>query len=133
MAQIYIETHGCQMNEADSQDVVRRALAAGFTLAARPEDAAVLVLNTCTVRDNAGKGRTAVAQARLVLLVMINVAQLWILAATVEAALARNFKVVVPLIAASGVCWLVMLIIMLWWRPVSRRYTSTGYISKPSS
>ncbi len=53
MAQIYIETHGCQMNEADSQDVVRRALAAGFTLAARPEDAAVLVLNTCTVRDNA--------------------------------------------------------------------------------
>jgi tRNA-2-methylthio-N6-dimethylallyladenosine synthase len=53
MAQIYIETHGCQMNEADSQDVVRRALAAGFTLAERPEDASVLVLNTCTVRDNA--------------------------------------------------------------------------------
>ncbi|MEA2663419.1 MAG: tRNA-2-methylthio-N6-dimethylallyladenosine synthase, partial [Candidatus Eremiobacteraeota bacterium] len=45
--------HGCQMNEADSQDVVRRALAAGFTLAERPEDASVLVLNTCTVRDNA--------------------------------------------------------------------------------
>jgi tRNA-2-methylthio-N6-dimethylallyladenosine synthase len=41
------------MNEADSQDVARRALAAGFTLAARPEEASVLVLNTCTVRDNA--------------------------------------------------------------------------------
>ncbi len=53
MASIYIETHGCQMNEADSQDVVRRALAAGFTLAERPDDASVLVLNTCTVRDNA--------------------------------------------------------------------------------
>ncbi len=53
MAQIYIETHGCQMNEADSQDIQRRALSAGFTLAERPEDAAVLVLNTCTVRDNA--------------------------------------------------------------------------------
>ena len=51
--QIYIETHGCQMNEADSQEVARRALAAGFTLAERPEDAAVLILNTCTVRDNA--------------------------------------------------------------------------------
>jgi len=51
--QIYIETHGCQMNEADSQEVARRALAAGFTLAERPEDASVLILNTCTVRDNA--------------------------------------------------------------------------------
>ena len=53
MAQIYIETHGCQMNEADSQEIVRRALGAGFTLAERPDDASVLVLNTCTVRDNA--------------------------------------------------------------------------------
>ncbi|HEY0613615.1 MAG TPA: tRNA (N6-isopentenyl adenosine(37)-C2)-methylthiotransferase MiaB [Candidatus Elarobacter sp.] len=53
MAQIYIETHGCQMNEADSQDIQRRAISAGFTLAERPEDASVLVLNTCTVRDNA--------------------------------------------------------------------------------
>jgi tRNA-2-methylthio-N6-dimethylallyladenosine synthase len=55
VAQIYIETHGCQMNEADSQDIQRRAISAGFTLAERPEDAAVLVLNTCTVRDNAEK------------------------------------------------------------------------------
>ncbi|MEO7040013.1 MAG: tRNA (N6-isopentenyl adenosine(37)-C2)-methylthiotransferase MiaB [Candidatus Elarobacter sp.] len=53
MAQIYIETHGCQMNESDSQDIARRAISAGFTLAERPEDASVLVLNTCTVRDNA--------------------------------------------------------------------------------
>src|ERR1700680_995008 len=53
MAQIYIETHGCQMNEADSQDIARRAISAGFTLAERPEDASVLILNTCTVRDNA--------------------------------------------------------------------------------
>jgi tRNA-2-methylthio-N6-dimethylallyladenosine synthase len=53
MASIYIETHGCQMNEADSQYVVRRATAAGYVLAERAEDASVLVLNTCTVRDNA--------------------------------------------------------------------------------
>jgi len=53
MASIYIETHGCQMNEADSQYIVRRATAAGYVLAERAEDASVLVLNTCTVRDNA--------------------------------------------------------------------------------
>jgi tRNA-2-methylthio-N6-dimethylallyladenosine synthase len=53
MATIYIETHGCQMNEADSQYIVRRATAAGYTLTERADDASVLVLNTCTVRDNA--------------------------------------------------------------------------------
>jgi tRNA-2-methylthio-N6-dimethylallyladenosine synthase len=53
MAAIYIETHGCQMNEADSQYIARRAASAGYTVAAKPEDASVLLLNTCTVRDNA--------------------------------------------------------------------------------
>jgi tRNA-2-methylthio-N6-dimethylallyladenosine synthase len=53
VASIYIETHGCQMNEADSQYIARRAASAGYTLAEKPEDASVLVLNTCTVRDNA--------------------------------------------------------------------------------
>ena len=45
---------------------------------------------------HAGRGRAAVAQARLILLVMVNVAQLWILAATVEAALAHRFRVTSP-------------------------------------
>lgn len=74
------------------------------------------------------RGRTAVWQARLVLLVMINIAQLWILAATVEAALAREFKQLLPLVISSGVCWLIALTIFLWWKPASRRRTSTGYI-----
>lgn len=74
------------------------------------------------------RGRAAVAQARLILLVMINVAQLWILAATVEAALAHHYRVLVPLVVASGICWLITLSIILWWRPVSRRHTSTGYL-----
>src|SRR3982751_5590680 len=76
----------------------------------------------------AGRGRTAVEQARLVMLVMINVAQLWILAATVEAALARSYNELLPLVVASGVCWIISLSIILWWRPASRRHTSTGYI-----
>ena len=80
------------------------------------------------IRNRAVKGGAALAQARLILLVMINVAQLWILSATVEAALAGRYGVLIPLVVASGVCWLIMLSLVLWWRPVSRRYTSTGYI-----
>lgn len=53
MPRIYIETFGCQMNEADSQYVAGRATAAGYAIASRPEEADVLVINTCTVRDNA--------------------------------------------------------------------------------
>jgi tRNA-2-methylthio-N6-dimethylallyladenosine synthase len=53
MASIYIETFGCQMNEADSQYIADRAASAGYAIASRPEEADVLVLNTCTVRDNA--------------------------------------------------------------------------------
>jgi hypothetical protein len=79
-------------------------------------------------RRRTARGRAAVEQARLIMLVMINIAQLWILAATVEAALARRFKELLPLVVASGVCWLVSLSIILWWRPASRRHTSTGYL-----
>ena len=80
------------------------------------------------IRDFAGKGRTAVAQARLVLLVMVNIAQLWILAATVEAALAHRLTALVPLVVASGVCFGVTLTLIFRWRPASRRFTSSGYL-----
>ncbi len=53
MPRIYIETFGCQMNEADSQYIADRAASAGYEIASKPEEANVLVLNTCTVRDNA--------------------------------------------------------------------------------
>lgn len=66
-------------------------------------------------------GRTAVWQARLTLLVMINIAQLWILSATIEAALAGHYKQLVPLVIASGVCWLIALTIFLWWKPAEKR------------
>lgn len=74
------------------------------------------------------RGRTAIWQARLVLLIMINLAQLWVLSAAVEAALARDFKQLLPLIIGSGVCWLIALSIFLWWKPVSRRRASSGYL-----
>ncbi len=73
-------------------------------------------------------GRTAVWQARLVLLVMINIAQLWILSATVEAALASHFEQLIPLVVASGLCWLIALTIFLWWKPVGRRKSAGGQV-----
>lgn len=66
-------------------------------------------------------GRTAVWQARLVLLVMINIAQLWILSATIEAALAAHYKQLIPLVIASGICWVIALTIFLWWKPATAR------------
>ena len=75
---------------------------------------------------------SAVWQARLIMLVMINIAQLWILAATVDAALSRHYSVLLPLIIASGICFLITLSIIRWWRPISGRRTSTGYV-RPSA
>ncbi len=80
----------------------------------------------------AGRERAAVWQARLIMLVMINVAQLWILSATVEAALASHYSMLLPLVISSGVCFLITLSILLWWRPVSGKHTSTGYIRASS-
>jgi hypothetical protein len=73
-------------------------------------------------------GQAAVWQARLIMLVMINIAQLWILAATVDAALARHYSVLLPLVVASGVCFVITLSIIKWWRPTSRKKTSSGYL-----
>ena len=53
MAGIYIETFGCQMNEADSRYIADRATSSGYEIVSDPKAANVVVLNTCTVRDNA--------------------------------------------------------------------------------
>jgi tRNA-2-methylthio-N6-dimethylallyladenosine synthase len=48
-----IWTIGCQMNEADSRQVGSQLEALGYSLTERPEDADVVVLNTCVVRQQA--------------------------------------------------------------------------------
>ena len=80
------------------------------------------------MKRRSNTGQAAVWQARLIMLVMINIAQLWILAATVEAALARHYSVLLPLVVASGVCFVITLSIIKWWRPTSQKKTSTGYV-----
>lgn len=66
-------------------------------------------------------------QAKLALLVMINLAQLWILSATVEAALAKHYKEIAPLVIASGVCWLISVTIVLWWKPTKSKRSTIGH------
>ena len=51
--QVYLETYGCQMNVADSEVVLSIMNAGGFAVTQRPEDADVILVNTCSVRDNA--------------------------------------------------------------------------------
>ena len=49
--QYYIWTIGCQMNVADSQRVAAGLERLGYTPAERAEDADVMILNTCVVRQ----------------------------------------------------------------------------------
>ncbi|MVM37466.1 tRNA (N6-isopentenyl adenosine(37)-C2)-methylthiotransferase MiaB [Spirosoma sp. HMF3257] len=50
---LYIESYGCQMNFADSEIVAAVMRNAGFATTATAEDADVIFLNTCAIRDNA--------------------------------------------------------------------------------
>ena len=50
---LYIETYGCQMNVADSEVVASIMGMAGYGLAESVEDADAVMLNTCSIRDNA--------------------------------------------------------------------------------
>ena len=53
MPSVYIKTYGCQMNERDSEAVAAQLVAKGYTLAPTEHVADVVLLNTCSVRDNA--------------------------------------------------------------------------------
>ena len=50
---VYLETYGCQMNIADSQTVSAVLRRAGYASAERIEDADVILLNTCAIREHA--------------------------------------------------------------------------------
>ncbi len=50
---VYLETYGCQMNIADSELITGILRRAGYANATRPEDADVILLNTCAIREHA--------------------------------------------------------------------------------
>ncbi len=49
----YIESYGCQMNVSDSEIVGAILSEKGFQLAQKAEQADLILLNTCAIRDNA--------------------------------------------------------------------------------
>ncbi|HLN21215.1 MAG TPA: tRNA (N6-isopentenyl adenosine(37)-C2)-methylthiotransferase MiaB [Bacteroidales bacterium] len=50
---VYIETYGCQMNVVDSEVVMSILSEAGYEPATRVNDAGLILINTCSIRDNA--------------------------------------------------------------------------------
>ncbi|MBQ7041217.1 MAG: tRNA (N6-isopentenyl adenosine(37)-C2)-methylthiotransferase MiaB [Muribaculaceae bacterium] len=50
---LFIETYGCQMNVADSEVVASVMEMAGYSVTDNIDDADAILLNTCSIRDNA--------------------------------------------------------------------------------
>jgi tRNA-2-methylthio-N6-dimethylallyladenosine synthase len=67
LKRVYIETYGCQMNVADSELMFGVLGRNGYVRTHTPEDADVMLVNTCAVRDNAEQriiGRVGELQGR---------------------------------------------------------------------
>ena len=65
LGKVLIRTHGCKLNQADSDVIARQFIEAGYRLVNSVSEADVFVLNTCTVTANAdAKARQALRAAR---------------------------------------------------------------------
>ena len=65
LGKVLIRTHGCKLNQADSDSIARQFIEAGYQLVNSVSEADVFVLNTCTVTANAdAKARQALRAAR---------------------------------------------------------------------
>jgi tRNA-2-methylthio-N6-dimethylallyladenosine synthase len=53
MPKVHIRTYGCQMNERDTEQVSQMFVERGYTMTSSDEDADVVLINTCSVRDQA--------------------------------------------------------------------------------
>jgi tRNA-2-methylthio-N6-dimethylallyladenosine synthase len=49
----YLETFGCQMNVHDSEKVVGTLIAQGYAQVSTPDEAGLVLYNTCSIRDKA--------------------------------------------------------------------------------
>jgi tRNA-2-methylthio-N6-dimethylallyladenosine synthase len=53
MRKVYLESYGCQMNEADSELILGQLTATGYQIVQEAKEADVILLNTCAVREHA--------------------------------------------------------------------------------
>src|SRR5262245_12875165 len=53
MKRFFLENYGCQMNVYDTEGMERLLAESGYARAASPEEADVLLVNTCSVREHA--------------------------------------------------------------------------------
>ena len=53
MNRVHIKTYGCQMNERDSEAVAAMLRSKGYTMVSDESEADVILLNTCSVREQA--------------------------------------------------------------------------------
>ena len=53
MKRVYVETYGCQMNISDGELMEGLLEDHGYEIAADPEDADVILVNTCAIREHA--------------------------------------------------------------------------------
>jgi tRNA-2-methylthio-N6-dimethylallyladenosine synthase len=52
---VFVKTYGCQMNVYDSERISELLAPAGYSAASAPEDADLIVLNTCHIREKAAE------------------------------------------------------------------------------
>jgi len=50
---VYVETYGCQMNVSDSELMLGKLAAEGYSAVEQPDGADVILVNTCAIRDHA--------------------------------------------------------------------------------
>src|ERR1700688_2479713 len=53
MRTFYIETFGCQMNAHDSEKVIGTLISEGYSQVGTPDEADLVLYNTCSIRDKA--------------------------------------------------------------------------------
>jgi len=63
---LHIKSYGCQMNVYDAQRMADMLAPAGFVETTRVDDADLVILNTCHIREKASEGlfRTRAAACR---------------------------------------------------------------------
>jgi len=52
---VFVQTFGCQQNEADSEKYLGMAVSMGYEATDTPDNADLIIVNTCAIREHAEK------------------------------------------------------------------------------